>query len=53
MDDVKIKVKGDKGTKGNKEKNKKSVYSSKHIRKRLEMQNKHHVAEDNTEKKRN
>jgi len=31
MDD-KIKIKGDKGTKGRKDKNKKSVYSSKHIR---------------------
>ena len=50
MDDVKIKVKGDKGTKGNKDKNKKSVYSSKHIRKRLDMQNKHYASTDNTEK---
>jgi hypothetical protein len=37
MDD-KIKIKGDKGTKGRKDKNKKNIYSSKHIRN--QMQNK-------------
>jgi hypothetical protein len=35
MDD-KIKIKGDKGTKGRKDKNKKNVYSSKHIRNQIQ-----------------
>jgi hypothetical protein len=35
MDD-KIKIKGDKGTKGRKDKNKKSVYSSKHVRNQIQ-----------------
>jgi hypothetical protein len=34
MDD-KIKIKGDKGTKGRKDKNKKNIYSSKHIRNQI------------------
>ena len=48
MDD-KIKIKGDKGTKGRKDKNKKSVYSSKHIRNQI--QNKTTNASADTEKK--
>lgn len=35
-----IKIKGDKGTKGTKDKNKKTVYSGKHVRKQMEIQNK-------------
>lgn len=35
MDD-KIKLKGDKGTKGRKDKNKKSIYSNKHIRNKIQ-----------------
>jgi hypothetical protein len=34
--DEKIKLKGDKGTKGRKDKNKKSIYSSKHIRNQIQ-----------------
>jgi len=35
MDDH-IKIKGEKGTKGRKDKNKKSVYSSKHVRNQIQ-----------------
>ena len=34
--DEKIKLKGDKGTKGRKDKNKKSIYSNKHIRNQIQ-----------------
>jgi hypothetical protein len=34
--DEKIKLKGDKGTKGRKDKNKKGIYSSKHIRNQIQ-----------------
>jgi hypothetical protein len=40
MDYDKIKVKGDKGTKGTKDKNKKGIYSGKHIRIQVENQSK-------------
>jgi hypothetical protein len=40
MDYDKIKVKGEKGTIGTKDKNKKNVYSGKHVRKQMDIQNK-------------
>lgn len=40
MDYNKIKIKGDKGTKGTKDKNKKGIYSGKHIRIQVENQSK-------------
>jgi len=40
MDNDKIKIKGDKGTKGRKDKNKKGIYSSKHVRLQVENQTK-------------
>jgi hypothetical protein len=38
--DYNIKIKGDKGTKGTKDKNKKGIYSSKHVRIQVENQSK-------------
>jgi len=38
--DYNIKIKGDKGTKGTKDKNKKGIYSGKHIRIQVENQSK-------------
>jgi hypothetical protein len=40
MDYNKIKIKGDKGTKGTKNKNKKGIYSGKHVRIQVENQSK-------------
>ena len=40
MDYDKIKIKGDKGTKGTKDKNKKGIYSGKHVRIQVEHQSK-------------
>jgi hypothetical protein len=40
MDD-KIKIKGDKGTKGRKDKNKKNIYSSKHVRNQMQHKTTH------------
>ena len=38
MDYNNIKIKGDKGTKGTKDKNKKGIYSGKHVRIQVENQ---------------
>jgi hypothetical protein len=46
--DEKIKLKGDKGTKGRKDKNKKGIYSSKHIRNQI--QNKTTTSSTSTDK---
>jgi hypothetical protein len=50
MDD-KIKLKGDKGTKGRKDKNKKNIYSSKHIRNQIQSKATTTIIDADKEKK--